>query len=127
MPLLQLMDPPPRSQGIPQEGQNAKEAFPEKVSQEQVKDLLARAGLGKSAKKTIKQILEDHEIDTEGAISVIAMLALRGESDQIRLRAAEMALKLGGDLVETPQVPIVNIVINDKEANFTVNPILIPR
>lgn len=127
MPLLQLMDPPPRSQGIPQEGQNAKEAFPEKVSQEQVAELLAKAGIGKNAKKTIKQILEDHSIDTEGAIAIIAMLAHQGESDQIKMRAAEMALKLGGDLVETPQVPIVNIVINDKEANFTVNPILIPR
>lgn len=127
MPLLQLMDPPPRSQGISQEGQNAKEAFPEKVSQEQVAELLAKAGIGKNAKKTIKQILEDHSIDTEGAIAIIAMLAHQGESDQIKMRAAEMALKLGGDLVETPQVPIVNIVINDKEANFTVNPILIPR
>jgi hypothetical protein len=117
MPLLtNLVDPPREPQNI---------AIVPKAA-EKVQTLLKEAGL-KGKKKSVNDLLDEYDINTESAIELLSEIAKRGETDAIRLRAIDTALKLSGDLTETPQVPIVNIIINDSEATFEVNPILIPR
>lgn len=123
MPHLQLLDNPP---AMAKEPAKLKEA----PSQEIVATLLSEAGIGTKRgglKKSVKDLLEEYDIGSEDAIELLSGIAHRGESDAIRLRAIDTALKLSGDLAETPQVPIVNIIINDKESTFEINPILIPR
>ncbi len=89
--------------------------------------LLEAAGLDKE-KTTLKEKLKENRLDTSSALGVVAEIAHNGDSDAIRLRAVEMALKMSGDLEEevTKVVPVVNIIIRDKES-MTINPILIPR
>ena len=83
---------------------------------------------GLSKKKSLKELLEENSLGTSSALAVVAEVAHNGESDAIRLRAAEMALKMSGDLETevTKAIPIVNIIIRDTQ-NVSVNPILIPR
>lgn len=90
-------------------------------------NLLQAAGLV-GQKKTLKEILKDNSIDTDEAIGIVSAIAHCGDSDAIKLRAAEMALKMSGDLtVEETKVPFVcNIIIKDSQS-IEVNPILIPR
>lgn len=121
MPHIQLEDPP--LAGL-------KPQLVETPSKELVKSLLENAGIGvsrKKLKKTIKELLEEYDIGTEDAVELLSGIAHRGESDAIRLRAIDTALKLGDELKDAPSVPVVNINIYDKESHFEVNPILIPR
>jgi len=78
-------------------------------------------------KRSLKELLKDNQIDTDEALGIVSAIAHCGDSDVTRLRAAEMALKMSGDLTveETKIVPVVNVIIND--SNVSVNPILIPR
>ena len=88
--------------------------------------LLEVAGL-KKENQSLKDLLEENSLSTERALSVVAEIAHNGESDAIRLRAAEMALKMNGALAEDSIAPIsVNIIIRDS-APIEINPILIPR
>jgi hypothetical protein len=99
----------------------------EKANQEDAAKLLETAGLGRANRKNLKAILADNNLDTEAAIGVISGIAHGGDSDTIRLRAAEMALKLSGDLVqEQSHIPVVNLIINDSQ-KVEINPILLPR
>lgn len=78
-------------------------------------------------KRSLKELLKDNSIDTDEALGIVSAIAHCGDSDAIKLRAAEMALKMSGDLEQevTKTIPVVNIIIND--SNISVNPILIPR
>jgi hypothetical protein len=82
----------------------------------------------KITKRSLKELLRDNQIDTDEALGIVSAIAHCGDSDAIKLRAAEMALKMSGDLEETAvkQVPVVNIIINDTQ-KVDINPILIPR
>ncbi len=88
------------------------------------KNLMEASGL---TKRSLKELLKDNSIDTDEALGIVSAIAHCGDSDAIKLRAAEMALKMSGDLEQevTKTVPVVNIIIND--SNISVNPILIPR
>lgn len=124
MPHLQLLNNPP---AVPVPPIVEKKELP---SKEVVTELLTEAGIASKRggiKKSIKELLDEYDIGTENAIELLSDIARRGESDAIRLRAIDTALKLSGDLTETVQVPVVNIIINDKESDFVINPILIPR
>ena len=82
----------------------------------------------KITKRSLKELLRDNQIDTDEALGIVSAIAHCGDSDAIKLRAAEMALKMSGDLEETAvkQIPVVNIIINDTQ-KVDINPILIPR
>lgn len=88
--------------------------------------LMKEAGLA-GDKRTLKDLLRDNQIDTDSALGIVSAIAHCGDSDAIKLRAAEMALRMSGDLEQeaTQNVPVVNIIIRDE--NVSVNPILIPR
>lgn len=89
------------------------------------KSLMEASGL---TKRSLKELLRDNQIDTDEALGIVSAIAHCGDSDAIKLRAAEMALRMSGDLeaeVAKP-VPVVNIIINDTRS-VDVNPILIPR
>ena len=93
---------------------------------ETVENLLAKAGLGRG--KTLREKLSKAGLETDDILDIVAGIAKYGDSDAMKLRAAELALKLNGDLAETDKpIPVVNIIINDPNSNFTVNPILLPR
>lgn len=100
---------------------------PDPTPQELNPNLLLQALKDNGSKKSVKELLTDENIGTEDAIRVIAGIAHAGDSDTIRLRAAEMALKLSGDLVENEKAQ-PTVIINIKGGdNFEVNPIYIPR
>lgn len=88
---------------------------------------MTAAGLNER-QKTLKESLREHNLDTSSALGVVSGIAHYGESDAIKLRAAELALKMSGDLEQeaTKSTPIVNIIIRDTQS-LSVNPILIPR
>ena len=92
-----------------------------------VTKLLEEAGLSKKVKRDIRSILSDNNLSTEDAVQALSGIAHGGDSDQVRLRAIEMGLKLNGDLADDgKQMPVVNIIIRDS-SSIEVNPILIPR
>ena len=89
--------------------------------------LMEAAGLKKQENRTLREKLQDAQLGTDDALTVVSSIAHYGENDAIKLRAAEMALKMNGDLAVDEQkvVPVVNIIIRD--STFGVNPILVPR
>ena len=76
----------------------------------------------------IESLLKKNFLAPEDVLVEVSHLMRNGDSDSIRLRAAEMGAKLNGLLSENQikQVPIFNIIINDSQA-LSINPILIPR
>jgi hypothetical protein len=90
--------------------------------------LMEAAGLKSQEKQTLKELLKNNSLDTDSALGIVSAIAHCGDSDAIKLRAAEMALKMSGDLAQddVKVVPVVNIRIVDAQS-VSVNPILIPR
>lgn len=99
----------------------------QKLDQQEIENLLEASNLVPAAKKSLKEILRDNDLDTSDTIGLLSNIARGGDTDAARLKAIDMALKLNGDLLEEQKpIPIINITINGSQ-QFSVNPILIPR
>lgn len=80
------------------------------------------------SKEQLPSLLADANLSAEEVLEHVSSMMRSGENDGVRLRAAEMGLKLNGLLQDNKNagfIPIT-IVINDG-GQLDVNPILIPR
>lgn len=96
------------------------------LSPTQIKSVLKETGVKDT--NEIQKILALNGLSPDEVIQEVGYIMRGGDNSNIKLRAAETALKLNGLLRndnEGPSAPIVNIIINDSE--FNLNPILIPR
>ena len=99
---------------------------------EQINSVLKESGLTspvqQKGRTEIQEILNSQELGLSDLVSELSYLAKNGGSEAIRLKAAELALKLHGALVpdQQTQVPSFQIIIQDSES-IEINPILIPR
>lgn len=95
------------------------------LSPQQIKSVL------KEAVKTdndLQAALNENSLSPTDLIEQLGSTIRQADSTAMRLKGLEIGFKLNkmlGSNDEGPQVPIVNIIINDSE--FSVNPILIPR
>jgi hypothetical protein len=82
-----------------------------------------------SAKRTeLSELLADNNLSPEEILMNLSSLLRSGENDGVRLRAAEMGLKLNKLLGDDSQRPDFSVTINIVDSEFTsLNPILIPR
>src|ERR1043166_6005199 len=78
-------------------------------------------------KKELEILLENSGLTASEILESVSNIMRCGDSDTVRLRAAETALKLNGLMERDGHESVsVNIIIHDSE--FTsINPILIPR
>lgn len=100
------------------------------VETREVERLLRVADLkGVESKKDLKTLLKENNLDTSTALTVISDLAWNSSNDSLRFKAAELALKLNGDLKDDKgQTSLsVTILINDPSMAGRTNPILVPR
>jgi hypothetical protein len=81
----------------------------------------------KEEKKELEILLENSGLTASEILESVSNIMRCGDSDTVRLRAAETALKLNGLMERDGHENVsVNIIIHDSE--FTsINPILIPR
>lgn len=79
-------------------------------------------------KEDLQDLLDQNCIGSADVIDHLATIIRQGETEAIRLKALDTALKLNGLLQNDFQqiVPTVNIIINSAK-EYSVNPILIPR
>jgi len=74
-----------------------------------------------------KDLLEKNGLSEDEVLESIGSVMRGGETDQVRLRAAELGAKLHGFMQpEGLNIPSVTIVINDSQVG-SINSILIPR
>jgi hypothetical protein len=91
-----------------------------KVSGPATKELSRRADL--------VELLENNNLTPDEILMNLSSLLRSGENDGVRLRAAEMGLKLNKLLGDDSQRPDFQVTINIIDSEFTtLNPILIPR
>lgn len=85
----------------------------------------------KSTDSDLKAKLEDNNLGVDDLLSSLSNLAHGADSDSIRIRAIEDAMKLHPDTrimdSNKPTAPVVNIIINDGQNSVSLNPILFPR
>ena|ERR1035438_6099271 len=85
---------------------------------------LAKRGV----KTELSELLADNNLSPEEILMNLSSLLRSGENDGVRLRAAEMGLKLNKLLGDDSQRPDFSVTINIVDSEFTsLNPILIPR
>ena len=78
-------------------------------------------------KSAFKDLLERNGLSEEEVLESIGSVMRGGETDQVRLRAAELGAKLHGFMQpDLANVPNITIVIRDAEVG-SINSILIPR
>jgi|SRR5665213_291177 len=74
-----------------------------------------------------KNLLEKNGLSEDEVLESIGSVMRGGESDQVRLRAAELGAKLHGFMQpEGMNIPSVTIIIKDAQVG-SINSILIPR
>ena len=88
----------------------------------------SRTGAEKTTLTKLSKLLEDSNLTAPEVLENLSSLLRSGETDGVRLRAAETALKLNGLLdVDTEKNQFsVQIIIKDSQFS-SINPILIPR
>lgn len=80
-----------------------------------------------SPKSDFKDLLQRNGLSEDEVLESIGSVMRGGESDQVRLRAAELGAKLHGFMQpDLAQMPSVTIVIKDAQVG-EINSILIPR
>lgn len=80
-----------------------------------------------NSRNEFKDLLETSGLGQEEVLSSIGSVMRGGESDQVRLRAAELGAKLHGFMQnDAIAIPNITIVIKDAQAG-SINSILIPR
>lgn len=85
-------------------------------------------GLTPAKTDDIKGQLGEAGLSLESTLAIVSGIMNHGDSDAIRLKAAEDSLRIHGlmkDQASPP--PSVTIIIRDSSAPDGVNPILIPR
>lgn len=101
---------------------------PTSLEPQKIRSLIREASTQKN-KKELETILENNGLGTEDVIEAVGSMMRMGETEGVRIKAAEIGLKLNGLLQsdQTPTIPIVNIIIHDSNEHLGINPILIPR
>lgn len=80
----------------------------------------------KSGERSNSDLLDEAGLSKEEVLLNVASMMRSGETDGVRLKAADTALKLHGMMsADASDVPHVTIVIHD--STLSINPILIPR
>ncbi len=98
------------------------------LSPNQIHAALKPALREKSEKTNLLSLLEDANLTPQEVLENLASLMRSGETDGVRLRAAEVGLKLNGMLTDTNTKPDFTVTINIMDGEFRdLNPILIPR
>lgn len=81
-----------------------------------------------AVKKQLTKLLEDANLTAPEVLDNLSSMMRSGESDGVRLRAAETALKLNGLLDSDTEKNQFQVAIIIKDSIFgDVNPIVIPR
>ena len=76
----------------------------------------------------LTELLKDNSLTPDEILMNLSSLMRSGENDGVRLRAAEMGLKLNKLLGDDSQRPDFQVTINIIDSEFaSLNPILIPR
>ncbi len=94
----------------------------------EVQKVLESVGLNSTKPDDIKSQLADAGLSLESTLAIVSHIMDHGDSDAIRLKAAEDSLRIHGlmkDQAAPP--PSVTIIIRDSASPDGVNPILIPR
>src|SRR5580698_6005258 len=78
-------------------------------------------------KKDLVELLENNNLTPDEILLNLSSLMRSGENDGVRLRAAEMGLKLNKLLGDDSQRPDFSVTINIVDSDYSLNPILIPR
>ena len=76
----------------------------------------------------LEELLRANSLGPEELIEELGSTVRSADSTAMKLKGLEMGFKLNkllGNNEDGPQVPVVNIIINDVQ--FELNPILIPR
>lgn len=101
-----------------------------KLDPSQIHQVLKHASpatTSKSEPSAFKDLLETSGLGEEAVLESIGSVMRGGESDQVRLRAAELGARLHGFMQpEGLNIPSVTIVIKDSQVG-SINSILIPR
>lgn len=95
-----------------------------------IQKALQLAGLNKSdGSGTVAEKLDNAGLSIHEVFTELSGIMSRSDNDSVRLKAIEMVLRTHGVMKEsnTPNVPVVNIIINDPKTETSINPILIPR
>lgn len=92
-------------------------------------ELPANAGGAKVTRQQDKldKLLENANLSKEEVLENLSSLLRSGETDGVRLRAAETALRLNGLLQSESERADFSVTINILDSDFSVNPILFPR
>lgn len=81
-----------------------------------------------SKRSDLTELLKDNSLTPDEILMNLSSLMRSGENDGVRLRAAEMGLKLNKLLGDDSQRPDFSVTINIIDSEFaSLNPILIPR
>ncbi len=98
------------------------------LSPTQIHQVLKKDTLSPTSKTDLEQLLSNNNLSREEVLENLSLLMRSGETDGVRLKAAETALKLHGLFEDDAEKNnfSVTIIINDVEFNG-INPILIPR
>jgi hypothetical protein len=101
-----------------------------KLDPSQIHQVVKQATQGQKAESKssdFKDLLERNGLSEEEVLESIGSVMRGGETDQVRLRAAELGAKLHGFMQpEGLNVPNITIVIKDAQPG-SMNSILIPR
>lgn len=89
--------------------------------------LQAESPSTRSTDTSLAKLLENANLSPAEVLENISSLMRSGETDGVRVRAAETALKLNGLLNSDSARPDFSVTINIMDGDFAVNPILIPR
>lgn len=94
----------------------------------EIDKVLKSAGIGSFDETSLSKRMAEHGLGLGDTIGRLSDITENADSDAVRLRAIDTALKMHGVLKETGNVIVpVTIIINDPQSTFKVNPILIPR
>lgn len=99
------------------------------ISPQQLHTALRQAPAKELNKRSdLVELLENNNLTPDEILLNLSSLMRSGENDGVRLRAAEMGLKLNKLLGDDSQRPDFQVTINIIDSEFaSLNPILIPR
>jgi len=99
---------------------------PSQIHEVLKKELPARSANGDNP-GVLARLLENSNLTPEEVLLNLSSLLRSGETDAVRLRAAETALRLNGLLEKDSAAQNFSVTINIHDSDYSINPILIPR